>query len=129
VRVQVVEDNPTLRAVACVEIELARGLELAGEAADGIEALAVARRERPDAILLDIDMPGMNGMEALPHLRRIVPHATIVVYTADDSARSRHEARRHGAAGYVVKSGSPIREVLEVLQASRPAQEERASSE
>lgn len=123
VRVQVVDDNPTLRAVACLEVEMAEGLELVGEAADGAQALLVARQQHPDAILLDLDMPGMGGLEALPHLRRIVPDATIVVYTSDDSPRSRLEARRRGAAGYVVKGSSGVRDVLAYLRSRRELDE------
>ena len=119
VRVQVVDDNPTLRAVTCLEVEMAEGMELAGEAADGEQALRVAREQHPDAILLDLDMPGMGGLEALPHLRRIVPDATIVVYTSDDSPRSRLEARRRGATGYVVKGSSGVRDVLTYLRSRR----------
>jgi DNA-binding NarL/FixJ family response regulator len=123
VRVQVVDDNPALRAVACLEVEMADGMELAGEAADGQQALIVARQQHPDAILLDLDMPGMGGLEALPELRRIVPGATIVVYTSDDSPRTRLEAKRHGAADYVVKGASGVREVLRFLRSRRELDE------
>ena len=98
---------------------MAEGMELVGEAASGEQALLVARQQHPDAILLDLDMPGMGGMEALPHLRQIVPDATIVVYTSDDSPRSRLEARRRGAAGYVVKGSSGVRDVLTYLRSRR----------
>ena len=118
-RVQVVDDNPALRAVTCLEIELAEGMELVGEAADGAQALVVAGQQHPDAILLDLDMPGMGGLEALPHLRRIVPGATIVIFTSDDSPRSRREAERRGAASYVLKGSSGVHDVLTVLRAAR----------
>ena len=119
VRVQVVDDNATLRAVACLEIDMAEGMEVVGEAADGMSALTVAREQRPDAILLDLDMPGMGGMDALPHLVQIVPDATIVIYTSDDNPRTRLEARRRGASAYMVKGASPMREVLGYLRARR----------
>lgn len=111
-RVQVVEDNAALRAVACLAVELADHLELAGEAADGAEAIDVAQTVRPDVILLDLEMPGMNGFAALPRLREVVPHALIVVYTSHDSARARQEATRLGAGAYVVKGSTPVHEVL-----------------
>jgi DNA-binding NarL/FixJ family response regulator len=112
VRVQVVDDNAALRAVACLEVEMAEDLELAGEAADGAEAIDVARRSRPDAIILDLEMPVMSGLSALPRLLEVVPDAVIVIYTSHDSEATRAEARRLGAHGYVVKGTTPVREVL-----------------
>ena len=111
------EDNATLRAVACLEIELAEDLELAGAAGNGVEAVTVARAERPDAILLDLDMPVRSGMDALPELVQIVPDATIVIYTSLDSAEARLQAGRLGATAYVVKSQVPVAEVLGIIRA------------
>lgn len=113
---QVVDDNDILRAVACLEVELADGLELVGAAANGAEAIDVARAQRPDAILLDLDMPIMTGLEALPHLVEAVPDAIIVIYTSHDSRHARSEARRLGAGAYVVKSATAIRDVLAVVR-------------
>lgn len=115
-RVQVVDDNAALRAVACLEVELTDGLELAGSAGDGEEAIIVARRERPDVILLDLDMPVMGGLEALPELVQIVPDATIVVYTSDPSPATRQEVLRRGAHDYVIKGTKPLHEVLDLVR-------------
>lgn len=115
-RVQVVDDHEALRAIACLEVELADDLELVGSAADGAEAIAVARRERPDAILLDLEMPGMNGLDALPALIEIVPDALIVVYTSNASPASRHEAMRQGATAYVIKGLTSLHEVLQLVR-------------
>ena len=117
-RVQVVDDNEALRAVACLEVELSDHLELAGTAADGLEAIDVARREQPDAILLDLEMPRMTGVEALPHLLAAAPDAHIVVYTSRSCDRTRQEVLRGGAGAYVIKGETPLRSVLESLQRS-----------
>lgn len=116
VRVQVVEDNAVLRAVACMEIELSHDLELAGQASNGAEAVEVARLQRPDGILLDLDMPIRGGLDALPELLEIVPEATIVVYTSLDSAHARLEAGRRGAIAYVIKSQVPVAEALHIIR-------------
>lgn len=115
-RVQVVEDNEALRTVACLEVELADDLELVGTASDGAEAIDVARRERPDAILLDLDMPGMSGFEALPVLVEIVPDAMIVIYTSDASAQTKQEVLRCGAGAYAVKGMTSLRDVLALVR-------------
>ena len=116
-RVQVVDDNEILRTVACLEVEMAEGLELVGSAADGAEAIDVARAARPDVILLDLDMPVMSGMEALPHLVEVVPDAVIVIYTSHDSRQARSDARRLGAGAYVMKQVMPVRDVLALVVA------------
>lgn len=117
VRVQVVEDNEALRAVACVEVEMAHDMVLVGEAADGAEAIVVAARQRPDVILLDLEMPVMNGFDALPGLLAAVPDVLVVVYTSHDSAYARSEALRLGARAYAVKGQTPVRDVLEAARA------------
>lgn len=113
---QVVDDNEALRTVACLEVELSDHLELAGWAADGKQAVAVAVREQPDAILLDLEMPGLSGLEALPQLLEAVPDAIIVVYTSRNCERTRQEVLRSGAEAYVVKGETPLRSVLELLR-------------
>jgi DNA-binding NarL/FixJ family response regulator len=118
VRVQVVDDNETLRVVACLEVEMSDGFELVGEAADGLEAIDVARLQRPDVIILDLEMPRMTGFEALPQLIQIVPDALIVVYTSHDSAAARAKAASLGARAYLVKQSTPVREVLATISRS-----------
>ncbi len=116
VRVQVVDDNDALRAVACLEVELADDLELVGSAADGAQAIDVAREQRPDVILLDLDMPVMSGFEALPHLVELLPQAVIVIYTSHDSSSARSEAQRLGAGAYLIKQTTPVRDVLALVR-------------
>ena len=117
-RVQVVDDNAVLRAVACLAVELSDDLELVGQAADGAEAIAVAQQQRPDVILLDLEMPVMNGFTALPQLRKIVPDALIVVYTSHDTATARQEASRLGAGAYAVKGTTSVHDVLAAISRS-----------
>ena len=117
-RVQVVDDNAALRAVACLAVELTDDLELVGQAADGAEAIVVATQARPDVILLDLEMPVMSGFTALPRLREIVPEALIVVYTSTDTVTARREASRLGAGAYAVKGTTPVHEVLAAISRS-----------
>src|SRR5688572_24078800 len=105
-----------MRAVACAHVGLADGLQLVAEAADGVQAVTAARLHRPDAILLDLDMPVMGGMEALPLLVEILPEASIVIYTSLDCPDARARAQRLGARAYVVKGQTMVSEVMEVLR-------------
>ena len=118
-RVQVVDDDAVLRAVACLEVQLADDLQLVAESADGAEAIIAARAHRPDVILLDVDMPVLTGLEALPQLVEIVPDALIVVYTADLSDATRNDAMRLGAGALAWKGITPIAEVLALMRRHR----------
>jgi CheY-like chemotaxis protein len=103
VRVLVVDDTPDLRVVVCMLLELDGRFEVVGEAGDGIEGIARAAELQPDAILLDRSMPRMSGLEALPELRTVAPHAAIVLYTAEDDEGVRQAALASGAVGVMEK--------------------------
>lgn len=115
-RVQVVDDNAALRAVACAHIDVADHMQLVAEVGDAVQAVTAARLHRPDAILLDLEMPHMDGFEALPLLAQIVPDATIVVYTSLDTPEARMRAEGLGACAYVVKGQTRVVELMEVLR-------------
>src|SRR5688572_18917491 len=85
------------------------GFDVAGHAADGEEAIQVARRLQPELVLLDLSMPGMNGLEALPRLREAAPGAEVVVLTASGTEENLLSAIRGGAAGYLLKTEPPER--------------------
>lgn len=89
-----IDDEPTLHVV--------------GEAADGKAAIGAAGRLQPDVILLDLAMPVMTGMEALPELRRIVPAAAIIVLSGFASTVASEELRALGADGYIEKGTSIV---------------------
>ena len=80
-----------------------------GEASDGAEAIGLARQLRPELVLLDLSMPGMSGLEALPRLREAAPETEVVVLTASGTEENLLAAIRGGAAGYLLKSEPPER--------------------
>ncbi len=86
-----------------------------GEASDGERAIEQASELRPDLILLDLSMPGMNGLEALPKLREAAPESEVVVLTASGTEGNLLGAIRGGAAGYLLKSEPPER-IVEFLR-------------
>src|ERR671931_490073 len=85
------------------------GLDVVGEAADGEEAIGAAGRLRPDLILLDLSMPGLDGLSALPRLREAARDCEVVVLTASGTEENLLGAIRGGAAGYLLKSEPPER--------------------
>ncbi|MBV8160262.1 MAG: EAL domain-containing protein [Acidimicrobiia bacterium] len=86
VRVVLADDRSELRATVRLALELAGGFDVVGEAATGAEAIAAAKELQPDLMLLDVLMPGMTGLEALPQINAVAPHTKVVILTAIDTA-------------------------------------------
>jgi two-component system nitrate/nitrite response regulator NarL len=80
-----------------------------GQASDGLEAIDLARELQPDLVLLDLSMPGMGGLDALPRLRNEAPSCEVVVLTASGDEDNLLAAIRGGAAGYLLKTEPPER--------------------
>jgi CheY-like chemotaxis protein len=102
--VLVVEDDAPIRRVLCDLLDGAEGFHVVGEAGDGRQAIALARHHQPDLIVLDLAMPGMGGLEALPLLRAVSPNATILVLTAIDDASVEARALAEGATAVLSKA-------------------------
>src|SRR5215210_319769 len=107
-RILIVDDHPITRAALTSLLE-GHGFTVAGEAADGEEAIESARRLSPDLVLLDLSMPGLDGLGALPRLREAAPDSEVVVLTASGTEENLLAAIRGGAAGYLLKSEPPER--------------------
>ena len=107
-RILLVDDHPLTRS-ALSALLLQHGFDVVGEAADGKEAIAKAGALRPDLILLDLSMPGVDGLTALPLLREAAPECDVVVLTASAVEENLLGAIRAGAAGYLLKSEPPAR--------------------
>jgi DNA-binding NarL/FixJ family response regulator len=102
-RVLLVDDHPLFRDGVRSLLE-ARGVEVVGEAGDGQEALEEALRLRPDAILMDIAMPRMDGLEATRLIKVRLPGVKIVILTVSDEERTLFDAIKSGAHGYLLKN-------------------------
>lgn len=105
-RVMLVDDHALVRS-AVRQALTAPDIEVVGEAATAEETLAMAPELRPDVLLLDINLPGTDGLRLLRELAPRLPDTRIVMLTVSDSRRDLVEAMRHGAAGYVTKDLSP----------------------
>src|ERR671923_863054 len=107
-RILIVDDHPLTREALSSLLDR-NGFAVAGEAADGEEAIELARRLQPELVLLDLSMPGMDGLQALPRLREAAPGCEVVVLTASGTEENLLAAIRGGAAGYLLKSEPPGR--------------------
>ncbi len=107
-RVLLVDDHPLTRDALASLLEQG-GFDVVGEAADGAEALELAGRLQPDLVLLDLSMPGVDGLSALPGLRAAAFDCEVVVLTASGTEENLLAAIRGGAAGYLLKSEPPER--------------------
>jgi NarL family two-component system response regulator LiaR len=121
IRVLIADDHSVVRQGLRTFLESDRGLELVGEAKDGAEALRMAHRLRPDVILMDLLMPGMDGLTATAAVRRELPDTEVLALTSvlEDSAVV--GAVRAGAIGYLLKSAEPeeLRTAIRAAAAGR----------
>ncbi len=113
-RVLVVDDHPLTREALAALLEQ-DDFAVVGQASDGAEAIEAARRLTPDLVLLDLSMPGLDGLTALPRLRAAAPGCEVVVLTASGTEENLLGAIMGGAAGYLLKSEPPER-IVEFLR-------------
>jgi DNA-binding NarL/FixJ family response regulator len=115
IRMLIVDDSSDLRFLVRAAVESRGGFEIVGEAGDGAEAVELARQAQPELVLLDLDMPTMGGLEALPLLRDVVPDAKVVVLSSFRREDYEGQVRAGGAVGYLEKGLSARRLVDELL--------------
>ncbi|PZT69834.1 DNA-binding response regulator [Streptomyces sp. SW4] len=107
IKVLLVDDHQVVRRGLRTFLEVQDDIEVVGEAADGAEGVARAEELRPDVILMDVKMPGMDGVDALRRLRELDNPARVLVVTSFTEQRTVVPALRAGAAGYVYKDVDP----------------------
>ena len=115
-RILLADDHAVLRAGLRLLLENQPDFEVTGEAASGLEALELAEKLQPDLILLDLTMPGLNGLDALPVLRKSAPAARVLILTMHDDPQYLRQALKNGASGYVLKKAADT-ELLSAVRA------------
>lgn len=113
-RILLADDHEGIRRRVRAALETA-GFDVCGEAVNGREAVSQAKELLPDLIVLNLSMPVMNGLEALPEIAEAVPRAKVLIFTMDEGEELRREALRRGAHGFVSKS-SPLTELVEEVE-------------
>jgi NarL family two-component system response regulator LiaR len=115
IRILIADDYPLVRDSLRALIETEPGMEVVGEAADGIEAVFKTRSLHPDVILLDLVMPRQDGIEAIGQIKRENPEARILVLTSFAEDDKVFPAIKTGAQGYLLKDSSP-QQLLEAIR-------------
>jgi DNA-binding NarL/FixJ family response regulator len=107
VRVLIADDHPVFRDGLGVLLGSLSGVEVVGSAADGTAAVAAARELRPDVVLMDLRMPGLNGIDATRQITALDDDIGVIILTMFDDDESVFAAMRAGARGYVLKEADP----------------------
>lgn len=102
-RILLADDHALFREGLAGIVNAQDDMEVVGEANDGLEAVVMAQEIKPDLILMDVQMPGMDGLEATRHIKQILPETTVVVLTVRDDDDKLFEALKNGAQGYLLK--------------------------
>jgi DNA-binding NarL/FixJ family response regulator len=115
-RIVLVDDTPEILFLLRVGLEVDGRFEVVGEAANGRQAVSVASTQQPDAILLDLAMPIMDGLEAIPKILEASPDTKIVILTAFDAGQMLEDAMARGAHAYIEKGGE-VEDIAEKIAA------------
>jgi NarL family two-component system response regulator LiaR len=107
IRILIADDHVVVRRGLTTLLVPRNGMQVIGEAADGAEAVALAQSLQPDVILMDMVMPGMDGVTAIEHIKRDSPAARILVLTSFGEEDQVSRAIQAGALGYLLKDSSP----------------------
>jgi DNA-binding NarL/FixJ family response regulator len=116
VRVLIVDDHPMVREVVAMGCSRRPSLEVVGQAGDGIEALEQCECLRPDVVVLDLGLPGMDGFKVLARIRDRFPATKVMILSGRDDRSAVFESVRLGAHGYLVKTGL-VAEIASAVEA------------
>lgn len=119
IRVLLVDDEPVVRRGLRARFQLEPDIEVVGEAINGAEALTLAQTLLPDVVLMDVQMPELDGIAATQALRALVPRCAVVVLSIHDDALSREQARAAGAVAFVQKRGDLDALLAAIFQAAQ----------
>jgi len=113
-RILVADDHEGIRRRVRSLLEAA-GFEVCGEAANGLDAVIKAKELLPDLIVLNLSMPVMHGLDAIPEIAKLSPGVKIIVFTMAEAEELRQEVLRRGAHGFVTKSG-PVSDLVDAVR-------------
>ena len=106
IRLLLVDDQPVVRKGLRMRLTMEPDITVVGEASTGEEALVLAHQLQPDIVLMDVEMPGMDGITTTQVLRSSIPQSTVVMLSIYDDVHTRARARAAGAVGFVEKRGA-----------------------
>ncbi len=123
IRILLADDHKIVREGTRQLLEQWPEFEIAGEAADGLEAVRLAEQLHPDVVVLDVRLPGLNGLEATRAIRGVFPHTHVLILSAYDNDRYVFPLLQAGASGYLLKtsSGAELAEAIRIVQRGETA--------
>ena len=116
IRVLIVDDQNLVRMGFRMLLDAEPGIHVVGEASDGAEGIRIAQRERPDVVLMDVRMPGLDGIAATAEVLRVSPESRVIVLTTFDLDEYAFGGLRAGASGFLLKDTRPA-ELLSAVRA------------
>lgn len=123
IRILLIDDHSLFRSGVKLMLQRQPDIEIVAEAADGVEGIKRAQACHPDVILLDLNMPGLSGLETLKLLVQDVPDAAVMILTVSEEADEVAQAMRDGACGFLSKNIDAV----ELVSAVRRAAQERVA--
>lgn len=114
IRVLLVDDVDEVRRDLCTALSISGELEIVGEAADGSEAVRLAETIEPDVVLIDLEMPVMDGYEATRQIKSRLPVKRVVALTVHDYESARVKAKESGVDAFLVK-GAPVETIIQTI--------------
>jgi two-component system NarL family response regulator len=115
IRVLVADDHPVVRQGVIANVKLQRDMMVVAEAGDGVEALALIKEHSPDVVLLDLRMPGMDGLDVIAEVNSAKLDSKVIIMTTFESEEDVHRAMKAGARGYLLKDSSQ-EEILDAIR-------------
>ena len=116
IKILIVDDHPVVRDGLNAVLETQTDFEVVGEAGDGQEAVAQVEKLRPDVVLLDLDMPVLDGLGALQQIMRQWPRTKVIIFTVFDTDERILTAVQSGAQGYLLKGDAPRNEIFRAVR-------------
>jgi len=126
VRVLIADSEQGFRRFIRRILERQPDLNVAGQASDAEEVVQLAQQLKPDVVLMDIDLPGLDGLEATRRIKASLPGTKVIMLSAVDGETYRNTAAKHGADGFLPKS-APVSEILSVIRHGGSAKAARKS--
>lgn len=114
--VVIVDDDPEIRALLAVLVGAERNFTVVGEAANGADGIDLVARTRPDLVILDLNMPGTDGLSALPRLRAVSPRTSVVMLTGNEDPTIQVAAIRGGVSAFLSKGAALPDRLVAVLR-------------
>jgi len=115
IRVLVADDHPVVRQGVIANVKPQRDMMVVAEAGDGVEALALIKEHSPDVVMLDLRMPGMDGLDVIAEVNNAKLDSKVIIMTTFESEEDVHRAMKAGARGYLLKDSSQ-EEILDAIR-------------